>query len=280
MRGLCLTARFTNRLFEGSNPSPSAICAILSILTIIMMKNAITIENLKKTYKDKKGGKEILHGINLEIPKGQFFGLLGPNGAGKTTTISCITGITSPTEGTILVMGKDVVTEYRGARASVGLSPQEFNIDTFQTVDEILDYQAGFFGIIGSEMKERREEMLNKFDLVSHRDKKFQFLSGGLKRRATLAKAMMHDPDVLILDEPTAGVDVETRHALWKFLRELHASGKTILLTSHYLEEVEALCERVAIIKDGMILMDDSVKKLTEDKSLEKVYLEAVGHAA
>lgn len=242
------------------------------------MKNAIEIMGLRKTYRDKKNPKEVLHGINLEVPKGQFFGLLGPNGAGKTTTISCITGITSPTDGSILVLGNDVVTEYRAARASVGLSPQEFNIDLFQTVDEILDYQAGFFGIVGKEMKERREEMLEKFDLTSHRDKKFQFLSGGLKRRATLAKAMMHDPDVLILDEPTAGVDVETRHALWKFLRELHQGGKTILLTSHYLEEVEALCERVAIIKDGQILMDDSVKKLTSDKSLEKVYLEAVGH--
>jgi ABC-2 type transport system ATP-binding protein len=244
------------------------------------MKNAIEIEGLKKTYKDKQSGKEVLHGLNLEVPKGQFFGLLGPNGAGKTTTISCITGITSPTEGKILVMGHDVVGDYRAARASVGLSPQEFNIDIFQTVDEILDYQAGFFGIVGNDMKARREEMLDKFDLQSHRDKKFQFLSGGLKRRAMLAKAMMHDPDVLILDEPTAGVDVETRHALWKFLRELHANGKTILLTSHYLEEVEALCERVAIIKDGMILMDDSVKNLTQDKNLENVYLEAVGHVA
>jgi ABC-2 type transport system ATP-binding protein len=177
-------------------------------------------------------------------------------------------------------MGHDVVGDYRAARASIGLSPQEFNIDIFQTVDEILDYQAGFFGIVGKDMKTRREEMLDKFDLQAHRDKKFQFLSGGLKRRAMLAKAMMHDPDVLILDEPTAGVDVETRHALWKFLRELHANGKTILLTSHYLEEVEALCERVAIIKDGKILMDDSVKNLTQDKNLEKVYLEAVGHVA
>ncbi len=244
------------------------------------MKHAITIENLKKTYKDKKSPKEVLHGLNLEVPKGQFFGLLGPNGAGKTTTISCITGITSPTDGTILVMGHDVVKDYRAARASVGLSPQEFNIDIFQTVDEILDYQAGFFGIVGKEMKARREEMLNTFDLQAHREKKFQFLSGGLKRRAMLAKAMMHDPDILILDEPTAGVDVETRQALWKFLRELHARGKTILLTSHYLEEVEALCERVAIIKDGDILMDDSVATLTKDKSLEKVYLEAVGHVA
>jgi ABC-2 type transport system ATP-binding protein len=122
--------------------------------------------------------------------------------------------------------------------------------------------------------------MLDTFDLQSHREKKFQFLSGGLKRRAMLAKAMMHNPDVLILDEPTAGVDVETRQALWKFLRELHAQGKTIVLTSHYLEEVEALCERVAIIKDGAILMDESMKNITKDKSLEKVYLEAVGHVS
>lgn len=245
------------------------------------MKNAIAIENLKKTYKNgNKSGKEVLHGLNLTVPRGQFFGLLGPNGAGKTTTISCITGVTTPTDGTILVLGHDVVKEYRAARASIGVSPQEFNIDTFQTVDEILDFQAGFFGIVGADMKERREEMLRKFDLTEHRDKKFQFLSGGLKRRATLAKAMMHNPDVLILDEPTAGVDVETRHALWKFLRELHSNGKTILLTSHYLEEVEALCERVAIIKDGVILTDDSVINLTKDKNLEKVYLEAVGHVA
>lgn len=244
------------------------------------MQNAITIHNLKKTYKDKKNSREVLHGITLEIPKGQFFGLLGPNGAGKTTTISCVTGITSITEGTIHVMGNDVEKEYREARAHVGLSPQEFTIDIFQTVDDILDYQAGFFGITGENMKKRREEMLRKFDLVEHRGKKFQFLSGGLKRRVTLAKAMMHNPDVLILDEPSAGVDVETRHALWKELRELHAEGKTIILTSHYLEEVEALCERVAIIKDGAIIMDDTMKNVTEQKKLEQVYLEAVGHVA
>lgn len=243
------------------------------------MKNAIVIENLKKTYKvEKKPGKEVLHGLNLTVPKGQFFGLLGPNGAGKTTTINCITGVTTPTEGTVAVFGNDVVKEYRAARSAVGVSPQEFNIDTFQTIDEILDFQAGFFGIVGNDMRERREDMLRRFDLVAYRDQKFQFLSGGLKRRATLAKAMMHNPDVLILDEPTAGVDVETRHTLWKFLRELHANGKTILLTSHYLEEVEALCERVAIIKDGTILMDDSIMNITKEKNLEKVYLEAVGH--
>lgn len=241
------------------------------------MKDAISIKNLKKIYRGKKD-KEVLHDINLVIPKGQFFGLLGPNGAGKTTTISCITGISSPTEGTILVFGNDVVKDYREARACIGVSPQEFTIDTFQTVDEILDYQAGFFGITGSRMKDRREEMLKQFDLLEHRDKKFQFLSGGLKRRVTLAKAMMHNPDILILDEPTAGVDVETRRALWKFLRELHKSGKTIILTSHYLEEIEELCERVAIIKDGAIITDDTVVNLTQGGNLEKVYLEAVGH--
>lgn len=239
------------------------------------MADALLIKGLKKTYRD--GKKETLHGINLTVPKGQFFGLLGPNGAGKTTTINCVTGITELSEGSIKVFDADVKEEYRKARSFVGLSPQEFNIDTFQTIDEILDYQAGFFGITGNEMKARREEMLKQFDLVSHRDKKFQFLSGGLKRRATLAKAMMHNPDLLILDEPTAGVDVETRHALWKFLRELHKAGKTIILTSHYLEEVEALCERVAIIKDGNIITDDSMKNLTEVKKLEHVYLEAVG---
>lgn len=245
------------------------------------MKNAIVIEGLKKTYKESgKSGKEVLHGLHLTVPRGQFFGLLGPNGAGKTTTISCITGIVTPTEGKILVLGHDVVKDYRAARAAVGVSPQEFNIDGFQTVDEILDFQAGFFGIMGTDMRERREEMLRRFDLVEHRDKKFQSLSGGLKRRATLAKAMMHNPDILILDEPTAGVDVETRHSLWKFLRELHGNGKTIILTSHYLEEVEALCERVAIIKDGKILMDDSITNVTKEKNLEKVYLETVGHIA
>jgi ABC-2 type transport system ATP-binding protein len=239
------------------------------------MTNAVVIQQLKKTYKGAKN--ETIRGIDLEIPKGQFFGLLGPNGAGKTTTINCITGVTSPSSGSIAVLGFDVVKNYREARAKIGVSPQEFNIDIFQTVDEILDYQAGFFGIAGEQMISQREAMLTQFDLISHRDKKFQFLSGGLKRRVILAKAMMHNPEVLILDEPTAGVDVETRHVLWKFLKELHKAGKTIVLTSHYLEEVEALCERVAVIKDGVIVKDDTIALLTKDKKLEDVYLEIVG---
>ena len=244
------------------------------------MEHALVISDLKKVYKGnkKQGDREVIHGLSLTIPRGQFFGLLGPNGAGKTTTINCTTGLSSITRGTLRAMGHDVVTDYRKARASIGLSPQEFNIDIFQKVDEILDYSAGFFGIVGEKMKERREEMLVRFDLIEHRDKKFQFLSGGLTRRVTLAKAMMHEPDILILDEPTAGVDVETRRVLWKFLRELHAAGKTIILTSHYLEEVEELCQRVAIIKDGAIILDEKMEDLTKERKLEQIYLEAVGH--
>lgn len=244
------------------------------------MEHALEIKDLTKVYRkdDKQPEKEVLHGISFTVPRGQFFGLLGPNGAGKTTTINCITGISDITGGTISAMGHDVVSDYRAARATIGFSPQEFNIDIFQTVDEILDYHAGFFGITGEAMKERREELLVRFGLVEHRGKKFQFLSGGLKRRTTLAKALMHRPLIMILDEPTAGVDVETRRVLWKFLRELHASGKTIILTSHYLEEVEELCERVAIIKDGAIIFDQLMQDATKEKRLEQVYLDAVGH--
>ena len=237
---------------------------------------AIEIKNFSKKYNDKKrGNKTVIDDMNLTIPRGQFFGLLGANGAGKTTTINAITGVVSITSGNIKVMGHDVVSDYRLARTKIGVSPQEFTSDGFQTIDEMLDYAAGFFGILGEDMNKRREEMLKQFELVEHRDKKFQFLSGGLKRRATLAKAMMHDPEVLILDEPTAGVDVETRRTLWKFLKDLHKAGKTIILTSHYLEEVEALCERVAIINGGKIILDDDMKTLTKDHKLEDVYIRA-----
>ncbi len=238
--------------------------------------SAIEIKNFSKKYNDKKrGNKTVIDDMNLTIPRRQFFGLLGANGAGKTSTINAITGVVSITSGHIKVMGHDVVSDYRLARTKIGVSPQEFTVDGFQTIDQILDYSAGFFGVVGEDMKKRREEMLKQFELVEHRDKKFQFLSGGLKRRATLAKAMMHDPEVLILDEPTAGVDVETRRTLWKFLKDLHDGGKTIILTSHYLEEVEALCERVAIINGGKIILDGDMKTLTKDHKLEDVYIRA-----
>jgi ABC-2 type transport system ATP-binding protein len=158
----------------------------------------------------------------------------------------------------------------------VGLSPQEFTIDIFQSPEEILYYQAGFFGIIGEERKARIEKFLDIFELQPHRSKRFQFLSGGLKRRVVVAKALLHNPELIILDEPTAGVDVETRQVLWKYLKDLHASGKTILLTSHYLEEVEALCERVVMIKSGTIVYDADMKDATEKGSLQSKYLEIV----
>jgi len=237
--------------------------------------SAIAISHLYKTYKNAKS--ETLHDITLTVPKGQFIGILGPNGAGKTTTINCITGVTSPTSGTVSIFGHDVVSDYRIARSFVGVSAQEFNIDMFDTVDNILDYAAGFFGITGKVMEKRREEMIQAFELGPHRTKKFQYLSGGLKRRVVLAKSLMHDPKLLILDEPTAGVDVETRQALWKYLQMLHKKGTTIVLTSHYLEEVQALCERVAIIKGGRIILDGAMKDVTKEKTLEQIYLEKVG---
>ncbi len=241
--------------------------------------HAIKIQNFTKKYKDKKeknNERVVISDMNLTIEKGEFFGLLGANGAGKTTTINAITGVVSISEGKIFVSGKDNVSDYKQARAHIGVSPQEFNVDIFQTVDEILDYAAGFFGLLGDDMKKRREEMLEQFELTLHREKKFQFLSGGLKRRCVLAKAMMHNPDILILDEPTAGVDVETRRTLWKYLKDLHANGKTIVLTSHYLEEVEELCDRVAIINKGKIITDDTVKNLIKDGKLEDVYVKLI----
>lgn len=244
--------------------------------------SAIKIKGLRKIYKGAKGKdaeKEVLHGLDLEIKKGEFVGLLGPNGAGKTTTISCITGISEPTAGKIEVFGHDVVKDYKLARGKIGLSPQDFNIDIFTTVEDILYFQAGFFSIVGEERNKRIEEMLDVFELQPHRHKRFQFLSGGLKRRAVVAKALVHQPEIIILDEPTAGVDVETRQAIWKYLRDLHKSGKTIILTSHYLEEIEEMCERVVIIKDGNIVYDENIKTAMQQGKLEDKYLEITqGH--
>lgn len=236
---------------------------------------AIKIENSVKVY--KKGTKDeklAVKGLNLEIKKGEFVGLLGPNGAGKSTIIHCITGVSEPTSGSIKVFGHDVVTDYKNARTKIGLSSQEFNIDFFSLVEDVLYYQAGFFGIVGEERKKRIEEMLNIFELQEHRKKKFNFLSGGLKRRTVVAKALIHEPEIIILDEPTAGVDVETRQAIWKYLKLLHKSGKTIILTSHYLEEIEEMCERVVIIKSGEIAYDETIAEAMKDGKLENKYLE------
>lgn len=240
------------------------------------MSLAVEIRGLQKVYGTGAKAKVAIKNLNLEIPKGQFIGLLGSNGAGKTTTINCITGVTEPTSGVIKVSGLDVSQDYKQARGEVGVSPQEFTIDTFQSPEEILYYQAGFFGIVSEDRKERIEKFLDIFELQPHRKKRFQFLSGGLKRRVIVAKSLIHNPKVIILDEPTAGVDVETRQALWKYLKSLHTEGKTIILTSHYLEEVEELCERVVVIKGGEIVYDENMKEATAKGSLEKKYLEIV----
>ncbi|PIR47402.1 ABC transporter [Candidatus Uhrbacteria bacterium CG10_big_fil_rev_8_21_14_0_10_50_16] len=237
--------------------------------------NALEIKNFSKSY----NGSIAVNNISLTVPKGEFFGLLGHNGAGKTTTIHCITGISKFSEGTIHVMGKDVQKDYQETRALIGLSPQEFNADIFVSIETTMDFVGGFFGMKKPERTKRINELLEMMDLSEHRKKPFQALSGGLKRRAILARALMHDPEILILDEPTAGIDVEQRRALWKYLQELHTAGKTIILTSHYLEEVEHLCSRVAIMHNGAILTELEKKDFKQNGSLEETYLTLTGSA-
>ena len=235
----------------------------------------LEIKNLVKVYGSGEKAKRAVDGINLAIPKGAFFGLLGPNGAGKSTTIHCITGIAQPTSGQILIDGVDVVTEYKLARTKVGLSPQEFNVDIFSTPAQLMDFMGGYYGIPDEARAKRIEELIAQFDLQEHRDVKFQKLSGGLKRRAMLGRALVHTPDLLILDEPTAGVDVEQRRSLWAYLKKLNEGGKTIILTSHYLEEIQELCNDIAVINHGQIIWNGSKADFMADgKSVEDRYLE------
>jgi len=238
----------------------------------------LEIKNLTKVYGKGKDAKTAVDGISLTVPRGAFYGLLGPNGAGKSTTIHCITGIAQPTSGSIIVDGTDVVADYREARTKVGLSPQEFNVDIFVTPYQLMDYMGGYYGIKKVERQERIKELIERFDLQKHRDVKFQKLSGGLKRRAMLGRALVHTPDLLILDEPTAGVDVEQRKDLWKYLKEMNVRGKTIILTSHYLEEIQYLCNDIAIINHGKIVANGTKADFMKDgKSVEDTYLSIIG---
>ena len=232
---------------------------------------ALEINNLRKSY----GSTDAVKEISFSVEPGEFFGFLGPNGAGKTTTIKCTTGIASFQGGTIKVFGIDVVADYREARKKIGLAPQDFNVDIFATAYDILWYVGGYYGIPSASRKKNVEDVLERFELGAHSKKSFMALSGGLKRRVMLARAMVHNPDLLILDEPTAGVDVEMRHDLWRYLQDLNKAGKTILLTSHYLEEVEFLCNRIAIISGGKIAaIGDKSEFTTGGKKLEQTYLE------
>ena len=226
-----------------------------------MSKTAIQIEGLKKSYNNTPA----LKGVDIEISKGEFFGLLGPNGAGKTTTINILTGLVFKNAGTCLVFGKDIVKDYRYTRSKIGIAAQELSVDWFFTIEKLLYFQAGYYGISTKKAKTKVDELLERLGLDKKRSSRLRQLSGGMKRRFQIAKALVHDPDILILDEPTAGVDVELRHDLWKYLKELHKKGKTILLTTHYIEEAELLCDNVAIIDEGTILKEGSPKQLTKE---------------
>lgn len=221
--------------------------------------NALEISGLKKTY---QGGVEALKGIDLTVKQGDFFALLGPNGAGKSTTIGVISSLVNKTQGKVKVFGYDIDTELEQAKAQLGLVPQEFNFSQFEKVIQIVTHQAGFYGVPKAEAKIRAEKYLRQLDLWDKRDMPARTLSGGMKRRLMIARALMHEPKLLILDEPTAGVDIEIRRSMWTFLKELNAQGVTIILTTHYLEEAEMLCRNIGIIDKGRLIEHTSMKKL------------------
>jgi ABC-2 type transport system ATP-binding protein len=220
------------------------------------MPAAIELRDVHKRF----GELQALSGIDLEIPQGEFFGLLGPNGAGKTTLISVLAGLARADRGSARVMGHDVRADYRAARRSLGVVPQELVFDPFFTVRETLRIQSGYFGV--RDNGAWIEEVMQHLDLASKAEVNMRALSGGMKRRVLVAQALVHKPPVIVLDEPTAGVDVELRQALWQFIRRLNRDGHTIVLTTHYLEEAEALCERIAMLKQGRVVALDSTSNL------------------
>jgi ABC-2 type transport system ATP-binding protein len=239
---------------------------------------ALEIRGLAKRYDD---GTLALEGLDLEVPSGEFFGLLGPNGAGKTTLIGAVSNLIRITEGEVLVFGKPASS--LEARRMLGVAEQDPNLDRFLSVREALVYHGGYFGLTKRESEGRAEEMMEVFDLVAKADVRAPKLSGGQRRRLQLARALLHEPRLVILDEPTAGVDIELRRELWRYIRRLHEAGTTILLTTHYLEEAEALCEDVALISGGKIVARSDPQTLKEQYgvgTLEDVYLSAVGRAA
>ncbi len=233
-----------------------------------MTKNAIEIKGLKKTYKGRGGAEDkvALKGIDLEIPRGSLFGLLGPNGAGKSTAINILAGLVNKTEGAASIWGFDIDQNPRNARANIGIVPQELMFDAFFTPREMLDVQAGLYGVPKSER--RTDELLKAVHLFDQADAYSRTLSGGMKRRLLVAKALVHNPPVLVLDEPTAGVDIELRQLLWDYVRGLHAMGTTVVLTTHYLEEAEELCDTIAIINHGEVVCceptDQLLKRIDE----------------
>jgi len=235
-----------------------------------MNSPALLIDNLTKVYSN---GHKALHGINLEIPHGDFFALLGPNGAGKSTTIGIITSLIKKTEGDIKIYGIDIDKNFVKAKTFIGLVPQEINFNTFEPISEILTNQAGYYGVLRHEAIPESEKLLKKLGLWEKRDQFSRKLSGGMQRRLMVARALIHKPKLLILDEPTAGADVEVRRLMWDYLKFLNESGTTIILTTHYLEEAENLCKNIAIIDDGKILRNTSMRNFLSELQNENLIL-------
>ena len=232
------------------------------------MKKAIVFNKVKKNF----GKLEALKGIDLTIDEGEFFALLGPNGAGKSTLINILAGLMKPTSGSIKVMGHDVIVDYQNARRSLGIVPQELVFDPFFNVREMLRFQAGYFGK-GRENDDWIDEVIEGLDLQDKANTNMRMLSGGMKRRALIAQALVHKPPVIILDEPTAGVDVELRKKLWQFIKKLNQKGHTIVLTTHYLEEAETLCSRVAMMDQGKVVALDKTRNLLKRFSAKNLNL-------
>jgi ABC-2 type transport system ATP-binding protein len=226
---------------------------------------AIAFRNVTKTYASPRGAVRALDDVSFDIERGEFFGLLGPNGAGKTTLISILAGLARATAGSVSVLGHDVVTEYAAARRTLGIVPQELVFDPFFSVREALRIQSGYFGVHGNDAW--IDELLANLGLADKADANMRQLSGGMKRRVLVAQALVHRPPVIVLDEPTAGVDVGLRQALWQFIRRLNRDGHTIVLTTHYLEEAEMLCDRIAMLKAGKVVALDSTRNLLENFS-------------
>lgn len=237
---------------------------------------ALEIEQLRKTY---AGGFEALKGISLQAKKGDFYALLGPNGAGKSTTIGIISSLVNKTSGKVTVFGYDLDSQLELAKQKLGLVPQEFNFNPFETVEQIVLQQAGYYGVPKALAKERAKKYLTQLDLWEKRSERARNLSGGMKRRLMIARALMHEPQLLILDEPTAGVDIELRRSMWEFLKQINAQGVTIILTTHYLEEAEMLCRHIGIIQRGELIENTTMKSLLGKLHVETFVLDVDGNA-
>ncbi|PTA51292.1 ABC transporter [Shewanella morhuae] len=238
---------------------------------MVDITHALVLEGLKKTY---KGGVEAVKGISLTVNKGDFFALLGPNGAGKSTTIGIISSLVQKSAGTVKIFDYDIDKQLEHAKLCIGLVPQEFNFNQFETVLQIVVNQAGYYGVPKSVALERAKKYLSQLDLWEKRHSPSRELSGGMKRRLMIARALMHEPKLLILDEPTAGVDIELRRSMWEFLKQINQQGVTIILTTHYLEEAEMLCRNIGIIDNGILVECTSMKALLSKLNMETFILD------